>query len=242
MNTHTVLTLVLSCSLLFLSACGDSINRITPSGTITTEAKSFTDFDELALSGAFQAFIHFSSTEEKVEIEANENVHEVIEVKKNGNELSIGLKGNNSFSGTVTLKAHITTNELVKYDLSGASKVTLMDDSSANSIDIDLSGASNFSGHLTSNQLDIDLSGASIMNLSGTTNRTNMDLSGASQFRDYDFTTDVLDADLSGASTAKITVNNEINLEASGASMLQYKGDPVVNSELSGASSIQKMD
>lgn len=80
------------------------------------------------------------------------------------------------------------------------------------------------------------------MKILGSCGTFTLDASGASTFKDYSFVADELVADLSGASDAKITVNNSIRVDASGASTLRYKGDPDVEKELSGASSVLKMD
>lgn len=96
-------------------------------------------------------------------------------------------------------------------------------------------------GTLDVEKLDIVLSGASDMNVSGKASRIKMELSGASDFKGFDFKTDVCDVDASGASDVKVTVNKELNAKASGASDVKFKGDGEVKTKkTSGAASVSK--
>jgi hypothetical protein len=66
--------------------------QVKPSGAITTRNEAFEDYDMIEASHAFQVYVNFSDTEESIEIEANDNLHQYIEVKKINNVLHIGLK------------------------------------------------------------------------------------------------------------------------------------------------------
>jgi hypothetical protein len=131
--------------------------------------------------------------------------------------------------------------ELVSLDASGASEVTFTNQLEATNLEIKASGASEVSGSLNAVSTSIKMSGASELNLQGTSISAFFDLSGASEFKSFDFQTNELDAQLSGASEVHVTVNNTLNLDASGASDFHYKGDCVIGElSLTGASTIRK--
>jgi hypothetical protein len=84
-------------------------------------------------------------------------------------------------------------------------------------------------------------SGASFLNFTGSAIDCEVNLSGASRFEGFDFTTVVLDCDLSGASRMEITCQGAMKVKASGASKVFYKGDCVITSiETSGGSEVTK--
>jgi hypothetical protein len=59
----------------------------------------------------------------------------------------------------------------------------------------------------------------------------------------YDFNTDYLNINLTGASHASLTVTKKLDVSASGASVLRYKGPGIVNSQnLSGGSQLMKIE
>lgn len=225
---------------ILLSSC--SRNRIEPSAAISTQVKSISNFQKIDVSNAFTVFVNFSETEEKVQIEANENLHSYIIVEKDGGELQIRLKRNTSISGNARLKVYITTSTLTSIEASGASDIHFLNTLTANNLKIDLSGASSFEGDLELNHLNIEGSGASSFNLNGQCDFLQSDLSGASSIRDYGFyVNDEVQTDLSGSSSSRLTVNGDMYIEASGASSFYYKGSGIVKSQnLSGSSNIKK--
>ena len=225
--------------ILFFARCDFSQTLITPSDDISTKEFSFNDYSGLKVSHAFKVQVYFSDSKESVVIEANDNLHQYIEVIKEENSLSIGLKNNVLVKGNATLKAYITTKALHSFSGSGASHINVADIIKETDININLSGASYFTAEVHTKNITTDLSGASEINLSGIAKDCSISASGASKFKDYALTTDYLYADLSGASKIYITIIKEISVEASGASMLYYKGQAFsISQDLSGGSKL----
>jgi hypothetical protein len=227
---------------LFLFSCDVIENDVRPSSKITTAQATLSDYTAIDASTAFTVYINFSDTEESIEIEANDNLHQYIEVKKENETLFIGIKNGVHIRGNSTLKAYISTKNISGFSASGASRIIVKDPIEESNVNIYLSGASNFSGEINCDQLFADVSGASVLSIAGYSNDFEIEASGASVLSDYEFITKRIRADLSGASNAALTIEDEIDIEASGASILRYKGDAVViHQDLSGASSIKKM-
>lgn len=228
---------------LMLFSCDMNDNHVIPSNKVTTQQFTISDYDMIDASSAFTVYLTFSDTEESIEIEANDNLHQHIEVKKVNNVLEVGFENNFHVTGSATLNAYIKTKNISGYMASGASRFIVEDPIMANEVSIYLSGASTFTGEVESNNLFADLSGASIMNINGKVNSVDLEASGASVVRDYGLGINKLKADLSGASNAQLTIMEEIDIIASGASVLNYKGSAVIaRQDLSGASEIKKVN
>lgn len=108
-----------------------------------------------------------------------------------------------------------------------------------NLYEVELSGASSFTGDLKGDKVEVDLSGASDFygSLQGVT-KVELDLSGASNFKGMIQGQDV-DIDLSGSSDVEGSINaDNIELDASGASSVEVTGSCLDNLDLdlSGAS------
>ena len=243
MKTKTLLAITLVLGVIF-SSCEEFGTVITPSPRVTTETRQVSGFTGLDVSHAFNVYVNFSETEESIEIEANENLHDYIVVEKKNGNLVIKLKDFIHLRmGTATLNAYITCDYLKDFDASGASSIILYDPLDTRNVTLDLSGASDFSGEIEVDDLVADISGASNLELSGYADYLRIDASGASSLRDYSLSVNWFDADLSGASDASITINDRIDLEASGASTLNYRGSAQINHiDLSGASNINRVD
>lgn len=145
-------------------------------------------------------------------------------------------------AGNKKLKAYVSFKTLDKLVASGACDVIVDGTIKSNSLDINLSGASDFKGAVDANSLTIDQSGASDMTITGRASTLKIEVSGASDFKGFNLTTDNCNARASGASDIKITVNKEMYARASGASSVKYKGTGVLKEKrTSGASSIKEV-
>lgn len=225
----------------FLTSCDH--DSIRASDEVTSLDYSIPDYSRVKISNAFNAYVTFSDTEESIRIEANENLHGKIIVKREGNALVIRLKKLTNVRGNATLKVYITIKNIAEFDMAGASSLTLENEWDVQNGKIELSGASDFNGRVTVDRLDLDMGGASRANIFGNIGSLHADLSGSSHIRDYDLLVERLNLDMSGASEAFISVNESIDIEASGASELNYKGTAVITrKKLSGASEINHRD
>jgi hypothetical protein len=132
---------------------------------------------------------------------------------------------------------------MTKYTANEASTIRLMDTLKTDQVTINLTGASNMSGTIITESLSADIREASLLDISGAATDLGLTASGASRMGAYSFTCENLDADLSGASEAELTVNGKIIIKAAGASALRYKGEATIESQdLRDASTIIKMD
>lgn len=216
---------------------------IRASDRISTVGYGFSDYSRLRVSHAFNVHVRFSDVEERIEVEANDNIQDRIIIQKEGNTLRVRLKNHTNLRGNVTLNLFITTREITSFDISGASKVTLENPLITRALDLEVSGASAFSGEMELTDLEIRASGASHIDVFGNTESLKARLSGSSDLKDYDLTIAELDIDLSGASDAYLTATESIEIEATGASTLRYRGDARIDlRRLSGASEIIKTD
>jgi autotransporter translocation and assembly factor TamB len=173
-------------------------------------------YSGLDVSNAFQVTVSDQITD--VVVTVGDLAHENVDVKVINGTLHIGFKPMtfNNYNGVAT--AVIPASVLRDLELSGASSFT--GDLSGDDVDIDLSGASIYRGNVITNDLDLDLSGAST----------------------YIGTIDVdkLDADLSGASTVTVGGYGQslMKINLSGGSQLNAANFevPVVNGSMSGGS------
>jgi hypothetical protein len=239
MKTQSIVASLIGLCITFISCK----KEVMPSDNVTKEYKTFTGYHSLEVSDAFHVNVYFSPSEEKLEIEANENLHKYIIVRKVSDKLVIGIDDCIEVGNNAILNVTIVTANISEFYISGACRVVLQDTLKSNYAGLELSGASSFSGVVETINLYSVLSGASRLSLTGNTDSFNIEASGASDIRDYNFSVKDLNIELSGASQAKLTVNGAINLEISGASALYYKGNAVViRQSVSGASTIKKLD
>ena len=222
-----------------LTACRKQ--GIKPSGEITLVSRNISSYNALEVQDAIEVNVTQSVNNQELVVEANSNLHEYIVTEVISGKLIIRMKNHVNIKKNPTIKVHLTVSSLSAIEASGASKIELLNPYTNSSVEIKLSGASRIFGNITSNYTKLSASGASSAHLLGQMDNMNVDLSGASVLKDFGLIIDSLDIDMSGASTAYLTVNNSINIKATGASTLFYEGDATIdNIDLSGASQVKK--
>jgi len=241
MRTKLITTTIVLAGFI-LNAC-DSVKDVIPSDNVITQEYTFSGYENIETESAFTIYVEFSDTEESIVVESNENLFQYIEVTEVSNTLKIGFQDNISIKGSAILKAYITTKNIKGYSASGASRIIVEDEINTDDATVFLSGASQFVGEMYVENLNADLSGASSMTLAGETLSFEVTASEASNIGNFNFNTEYLSVNLSGASNVSLTVTDEMDVIASGASIVRYKGDAVINSQnLTGSSQIIQMN
>ncbi|HWK04404.1 MAG TPA: head GIN domain-containing protein [Puia sp.] len=231
----------------FLAGCLSLVSVLAQKTIINdpnVEVRAVKGFHGIEVSNAIDLYLS-QGDQETVAVSAAEiKWRDRIRTEVDGGILKIWLdtKGWSWNGGHKKMKAYISFTTLDKLVASGASDVYVDGVISGSSLDIRLSGASDFKGAIKVNELRLDQSGASDAHITGTVDGlTTIQSSGASDVKGYDLVTGSCNAHLSGASDIRITVNKELNVSASGASSLYYKGDAVIREmHSSGASSVSK--
>jgi hypothetical protein len=213
------------------------------SGNLETESYAFSDFTEVEIGSGFEFEIEQSSSY-SIDVTADDNVMEYVQVSKDGQTLKIGLRtALGIFLGpaSATLKASVTVPQLLGLTASGASRGTVSGFSSTEDLDVTVSGASKVTGNITAGDVQFGISGASTIQLEGSANDIDANVSGASHLSLDDFVVSNADVNFSGASSGTVNLNGRLDANLSGASTLWYIGEPTsTDINTSGASTVSR--
>lgn len=228
-------------TLLFLQtslAATPGFGWIRGSGNIIKETRDISGFHGIDVGGAFEVIL-VKSNQEKVVLEADDNLMPYISTKVFGGTLEIDNE--KDFRNPTELKVFIYYKSIDQIDLSGAASLTSDDILKTESLEIDASGASDIRLKLDTERLEADFSGASKVEFIGKAKNAEVEASGATVFKGLEFETENFEIDASGAATVRIWANGKLGIEASGASSVRYKGSPSIDIiHISGASSVRK--
>jgi Putative auto-transporter adhesin, head GIN domain len=208
------------------------------------QVRQVKDFIGIDVSGAIDVYLS-QSNEEAVAISGSDiDIVNKIKTEVRNGVLHIFFDNNGlNFRnwGNSKLKAYITFKNIEKIISAGACNIIAAQPIHANTLLIDLSGASDFKGEVNATTISIDASGAASIKITGKAEQAKIDCSGASDVKGYGLVLNYCKARSSGASSISITVNKELNADASGASDIYFKGDAnTKNISSSGGSSIKR--
>jgi RNA polymerase sigma factor (sigma-70 family) len=217
-------------------------DEIVGSGKAVTKEIQVRDFTAVDVGSAFEVEITQGQAF-KTTITIDDNLFEYVKAQKEDSTLKIHLviAPGHSIHTKAGMKAVITMPQLDALSLSGATKGTLKGFKSTKDFKLDLSGASSLKGAIDAGKVDFQASGASKVSLQGSGTDGKLEASGASKVDLAKFSLESLNIDLSGASTATVSVKKKLDYEISGASRLRYRGQAEIGrSERSGASSAHR--
>jgi hypothetical protein len=234
------LLLIPSLAILAFASC--DFNRVKGDGNVVSKSFSKTGFKDIDASSTMDVILK-QGPDYSVKIDAEKNIMELIEVRKEGDELVVGFKNNVNVNPTKDVKVYITAPEFRKLEGSGACTFTNNDVITGNAITLGLSGASNANLNVDVKKLDIEASGASEIELKGKATDFSVDGSGSTSVSAFQLMTENTSIDISGAGDAEVFASKSLKADLSGAGSVQYKGNPAtVNKEVSGAGSVSKAD
>ena len=193
------------------------------------------DFDEVEISGNFDLRItqgeHFS-----VEVTGSEREKQQYRIHRSGQTLVIDHNRRNRLDWDEWESEGISLGEvgvtvsmprLEKVEAMGLGMVQL-EGIEGNDLKIDARGPVKVRGDIKVEDLSIRLSGKSDAELSGHADKMEARVAFASKLRAYDLTARDAIVEVSGASTAKVRVEETLEMDEGFASDIDYRGDPEI--------------
>ena len=189
-------------------------------------------------------YLRQDSVQQAIKVETDENLQDLVEIHEENGVLYISPRNNyNLDPSNKKVKVFVTAPHFRALGVSGASNIYSENKlTSAETLDIDLSGASEIKMDVKAPRINTEITGASSVILTGETKDFNIEGSGASGIKCFGLLTENTTLDVSGAFSAEVFASAKLDVHASGASGVKYRGTPAVTQDLSGASSIKKVD
>lgn len=237
------LYIVITLLALIISSCSVDTIKVTSNDVVTYRTINITDYSALEIASNFNAYITFSDTEESIEIEANDNLHDYIIATKKGDKLEVRLRNNLSIRGQETLNVYITTKSITDFSVAADSNIYLENALVEDDVKIKVTADSFFSGEIYAGYLELKVSADARADLYGNIGLLNANLSADAELTGYDLEVEGLKIKMAADCDTDVTVTNTIDIEATADCTLRYKGDAtIIYQKLTADSRIKKMD
>lgn len=218
--------------------------RITPSETITTETYTFPAITALTASEDFVVFYTTGAVEQSVEVEANLNLQDKVDIKEEDGRLKIGLKNNVSIRGNETLILRLSTVAPINdFRASSDAEINIQSPLTLENLYLKATSDALIRATLDVNFVEADVTSDGRLELIGTVERLEADLSSDGALVDFDLAVDHLDMELSSDAEASLTVIETLSVEATSGATLRYQGDPeILRLNTSSDGAVEKVD
>jgi hypothetical protein len=214
------------------------IEFVDGSGTPATEHYAVNGFKAVNIHSAFEVEIT-RADEFDVSVTTDDNLLQFVKVVENGGTLTVSLEPGKNVRNKTEMTLKIAMPDLESVKLSGACKGQFKGFKAGKRLSIEVNGASTITGDVETGELSVVAEGASGVTLHGKARDALVEGSGASHLHLNDVALGHAVVHLSGASTGKVNVKDQLDFDVSGASHLTYRGHPTLgDQERSGASSV----
>ncbi|WP_435354419.1 head GIN domain-containing protein [Emticicia sp. SJ17W-69] len=238
MKKNNLISVLMILVMIFsITSCGILQQAIEPADE---KQKTFDvkNFDRLEMGNSFHINVVQGATF-KIKASGDSRDIDDLLVEENNGKLEISFR-NKWRLRRYRMDIDIEMPALKEVDFSGASVSNIRGFDNLSDLKIDLSGASKSVFQTNAKTYDIDLSGASTLELEGKSQKIYAELSGASTLNAFSNDAEEASLNLSGASSGRVNVAQQLKVRASGASKVRYRGNAKVDSDLSGSSKVEK--
>ena len=212
-------------SLLIVSCNTEFHDSISGNGKVNSRTVGTDTISRLIISDKLDAVI-IPSAETKVELIADENLHDIISCEINRGILKVTT--DKFIRMAKSKEVWIYTPCISQIEASAKSSVNIRDSLSCDDLNVITSSAAEVRINGSFETLTVNASSGSAVHIAGKTAYLNINASSASDIFAFDLKTIETDVSASSAADVRITVKDKARFSASSASDIRYRGEPVI--------------
>ena len=238
-SIKTLLLLVLVAT---ITSCQFDVNlgHENGNGNVTTQERSVDqDFDKVRGSSGIDVYLTEGS-ENKIVVEADENLLELIETNVSNGKLII--RSSKNIGRSKAKKVHVTYVKLSSIEASSGADVIGNSVIKNETINLDCSSGADLEVEVFAKELYAESSSGADIEVSGKASNIYANASSGSEINAKNLNTITCNAKASSGADITVTVKDKINAKASSGGDVRYYGDPVSVTKKGGKSgNIRKM-
>ncbi|WP_336513978.1 head GIN domain-containing protein [Pollutibacter soli] len=228
--------------LVIIMAVLNSCTKVEGTGPVVRQTINTADFEMLVQEVPATLFYTPSSTF-KVEVEAQQNIINLIKTEVVNNTIFFSVKNNANIRTRENIKIHVQAPDLSHLQLAGNGNIVVMTPYRPDVLYVGISGNGNIAiPFLEANRLLADINGSGNISIeNGVALKADIDITGSGLADWENLSTDSLTSRISGSATIRVFANDYIKTVITGSGTLYYKGNPVIESQVSGTGKIIKL-
>ncbi len=219
-----------------------SCEKVVGEGPVVTQLRQIEGFKALSVSIGGQ--INFQVAPQfKVELQAQQNVLDVLETRIIGEELTLKIRDGKRLSSSAQVIVNISGPFLKDLHLSGSGNVDVSGNLSTEELDLTVSGSGNI--HLQQAALDrlkANISGSGgIFIAAGATRYEQLRISGSGSIDASALMGESGVVDISGSGNARVHLTKSLDASISGSGSVFYRGNPTLSTRISGSGTVRPL-
>jgi hypothetical protein len=198
---------------------------VSGNGNVTKETRKVESFDGIKASAGINVFL-FQGDEEKVVVEADENLHDCIKTEVKGSTLHCYIDCNIHFSKQMNVYVNYKT--LNKINASSGSDVSGETLLKTGMLNVEVSSGADVKIEVDAQSVYCNVSSGSDATLKGKAGKFEGSASSGADIKANELTVNTCEASASSAGDIRITVTERIKANASSGGDITYYGNPEI--------------
>lgn len=190
---------------------------------VVKKERKLQSFKGVKVSSGIDVYLSQGS-DEKVVVEADENLHEYITTEIRNGVLNVYTEV--SIRDAERKRVYVTMKEVNSIQTTSAGDVVGQTPVKTERLDLSASSAGNIDLEVNADELNVNISSSGDVSLKGATRILDADLSSAGDLNAYDLESREADIRVSSAGDAEVNVLDKITARASSAGDITYAGNP----------------
>jgi hypothetical protein len=229
-----------ACCFVFFSCIVNSGNL---SGQIVKETREVPAFSGIDL--AFSGTVYVTQgNENKVVIEADKSIMDIIETRMNGDHLVLKTR-NGNWKNMGEVKIYITMTHIDHLSVSGSGNMECQSLIQTSDLEIDVSGSGSVNlQNLKASAISAVVTGSGDIELAGSSNTSRLEatITGSGSIKAAKLAVDDASVNITGSGSAQVNALKQLETQITGSGNVLYKGNPVVNANSTGSGRTRQME
>jgi hypothetical protein len=223
----------------FFSSC----DKVVGEGPVTTTDRTVTQFSAIDVSVPADIY-YYTGTEYKVQIQAQQNITDLIESNVSGSTLQIHFNRNNVKIKSGGVRINVTSPNVNSIRISGSGNLYAPAGIEADHFQLSLSGSCGAEiDSLITNSFAGSVSGSGQIKVKqGSAHDVQIETSGSGDVDMLGVTAANVSTHTSGSGTIKVTATSKLDAHISGSGRVYYKGSPEISADISGSGGVSKVE
>lgn len=206
-------------------------------GNVKKEIRSMASFKEVVINGSYNVLLR-QGKEEKIKIQADENIINIIETRVSDGKLVIETKEPIELSSELTIE--INLKEISSLEINGSERVICGSTLETKDFRVISSGSAEIELLINSQNLFLTLNGAESVKVKGKAQKVDALVTGAGNLDASKLSANSMKLFVAGAGHANVNVKNDLDVVVNGSSYVTYKGNPKIKKVISETGSFVK--
>lgn len=242
-SVKTHLRIVTAAILLMCSAFFTSCEKVRGEGPVITQERTVQSFT--AVSAGISGRVNYTvSPIVKVELQAQQNILDIIETFVTTDELIIKFKNGVNVRSHEEIIVNISGPSPKSVSLSGDASLDVSGPVSGDGLQLRVSGSGDIKADqvFLTDKLEATITGSGDIDvLQGTARQATLRISGSGSIRSTGVSVQQAEAEISGSGNIRVKVSDKLNARISGSGSIYYTGSPQITTNISGSGTVRPL-